>query len=192
MSKLIVTLNTDGGQFNILIDAENVIETSLVIFPDHANLPTLISVERVIEKINDSGFELLNFDETSKIASLMTSYYLPNLKGTWTDQLLTIKGNTLSLNKQQYQEVQKVRQSVIDNTVKIMKDHNNVAVIKQNQDNIAINIIDSVKKQPSWWDKNKGDIFKFCLTTTLSVLINSVIGIPLGHIVSSAISRKFV
>jgi hypothetical protein len=173
--------------------AESLIETDLQFTPNKVNLPTLISVEQILEQINDRGLEVVSFEESEKIASLIANYYLPILKSNWQNKAITLNVKPLSLNNEQYQDVRKVRNSVI-NAAKQINYHqsqNNNAMVKRTQDDMANAIIQTVKRQPSWWDKNKGEIFKYALNTTLNVIINSVLGIPLGSLVTGALNTWF-
>ncbi|WKZ40024.1 MAG: hypothetical protein QY328_17335 [Anaerolineales bacterium] len=194
MSLLELNLSTTNGTVTkINLTAEEVIETDLMFGPDEITLPTLISVERILEQISNYGFEVLDFSESEKIASFIQNKYLPILKRNWDNQTLFVLVNSLSLSPQQYQDVRIVRNSVIEAAKQIShyQSNDDKILVKRAQDEMANSIIRTVKKEPSWWDKHKGDIFKHVVNTTLGVLINSLIGIPIGSLITGALNKFF-
>lgn len=194
MSLLELNLSTPNGVITqISLVAEQVIETDLNFGPDEISLPTLISVERILEQIGNYGFEVLDFSESEKIASFIQNKYLPILKQNWDSKTLFVRVNPLSLSPQQYQDVKIVRNSVIEAAKQIShyQSRDEKMLVKQVQDEMAKSIIRTVKKEPSWWNKHKGDIFKHMINTTLGVLINSLIGIPIGSLITGALNKFF-
>lgn len=176
----------------VMLSSLSVIETTLNITLDKASLPTLVSIENIICKINESGFKLVNSKEIDKIAKLVNGYYLVNEKSGWQDQSLNL--NVIQISDRDaeiYDEIKKLRTQVMKlaRDVAYYESKNDYAQSKQLQDNTLQKIADSVKSKPSWWDTNTGKIVKFVGETTLNAIIDIVVGIPLKTFVDSLLRK---
>lgn len=187
MTTLSLEMNLSNSLKTLRLPAETVIETKLVVASGRASLPTLISVENIISHINNAGFELVFASEIDRISTLVNNYYLPIPTPSWQNKTLQLRVRKLSLSKSQYNEVRKIRTSVLNAADKVThyENLNNHIKSKQEQDKVWENIARS--KSPSWWQENKAEIFRFITTTALSILIDSLLGIPLRRFIENII-----
>ncbi|MBK8129454.1 MAG: hypothetical protein IPK53_11330 [bacterium] len=175
--------------------AESVIETTLQVSPERASLPTLISIENIIGQINEKGYELASSDEINKIAGLINNYYLPNPVESWNDQHISVDANPILFEDiQHFSEIQKIRGSMIAaaHNVARFEVQQDYTSSKQVQDKAVISLARSVQASRSWWDRNKSKVLLFVGRTVLGVLIDSLIGIPLGRIVNSVLDGLLI
>lgn len=195
MAKIILKLSFDNSTVETWeCQADSFIETVLTVTPNKVFLPTLISTENIISFINEKGFELLNSEEAAKISTIVNLQYLSVPMSNWQDHNINIFVKKLSLSQTQYNEVKAIRKSVITSAhqVAYYENQNDFNSSKKVQDETLAVIEKSVKKQPSWWDKHRGDIYKFLLTTVIGTLVDAIIGIPLGRFVSAVIDSAFI
>lgn len=188
MSILCVNLEILGqSTITLNLNTQLVIETTLTVTPEFVSLPTLISVENIIEQINEIGFELSDKSEMDRIASLINNYYIPTPKASWQNKNMDIRVIKISISPEQYKELKNIRSSV----KKMVQDVNyyerkgDSLRSKNAQDEAVMTIARSVEKKPSWWKRNRGKLIKFIAKTAIGVLIDITIGIPLGTLVRS-------
>ncbi len=196
MSNLRITLLNSNNTLSIInFLAESVIETTLQVSPERASLPTLISIENIIGQINEKGYELASSDEINKIAGLINNYYLPNPVESWNDQHISVDANPILFEDiQHFSEIQKIRGSMIAaaHNVARFEVQQDYTSSKQVQDKAVISLARSVQASRSWWDRNKSKVLLFVGRTVLGVLIDSLIGIPLGRIVNSVLDGLLI
>ncbi len=196
MSNLRITLLNSNNTLSIInFLAESVIETTLQVSPERASLPTLISIENIIGQINEKGYELASSDEINKIAGLINNYYLPNPVESWNDQHISVDANPILFEDiQHFSEIQKIRGSMIAaaHNVARFEVQQDYTSSKQVQDKAVISLARSVQASSSWWDRNKSKVLLFVGRTVLGVLIDSLIGIPLGRIVNSVLDGLLI
>lgn len=196
MSNLRITLLNSNNTLSIInFLAESVIETTLQVSPERASLPTLISIENIIGQINEKGYELASSDEINKIAGLINNYYLPNPVESWNDQHISVDANPILFEDiQHFSEIQKIRGLMIAaaHNVARFEVQQDYTSSKQVQDKAVISLARSVQASRSWWDRNKSKVLLFVGRTVLGVLIDSLIGIPLGRIVNSVLDGLLI
>lgn len=182
MNTLYLDLYSGGNLIKTLkVPAQSVIETSLTITPNYAILPVLVSVENIVSVVNDAKYELRNEDEILKISEFVKSKFLLTPISSWQDHHLDLRVQPLTLSSEQYNEIQTIRNSVFNATQNLEN--------PQQKQNVTATVNRSMKKHPGWWDQNKGEIFKFVATTTLSIILDTVFGIPLRGIAEKLVKK---
>ncbi|CBN53561.1 hypothetical protein OSCI_10028 [Kamptonema sp. PCC 6506] len=160
------------------LPTSSVIQTTLTISPNRLSLPTLVSVENIIQEINAKGFELANSNQIYKISSLINNYLVTE-KANWQDQSLELNVTRISLqDKEFYDEVKKVRDlaTTMAKEVTYYEDKNDNDNVKKAKDNARKELAKSVKSQPKWWDTRTGKLFIFLGKTAISTIWGRCIG----------------
>lgn len=191
MSTLRILLMQDGRNINTLnLDTGDVLELTLTISPDWIGFPTLISMANIIGKINDAGFELLDADESKRIAGLINSYYIPTSQDMWRDRSLELQAMPVSSENAHFYgahgEISEVRQIVL-NTAHEVVSLQNTDSIREVQDQMVEKIKVRVQNQPSWWSKLPALLLK----TAVSTVFDSIIGFPLRTLVTHVLKGFF-
>lgn len=171
------------------LPASSVIETTLTISSNKASLPTLVSVENIINQINAKGFELANSDQINKISSLVNNYLVTE-EATWQDQALELNVTRISLQDEKfYKKVQEFR-TLTTNMVRdiaYFENKNDSSNVKNVQDSAVKELTESVKNQQDWWDTQTGKLFKFFGKTAITTIWESCIGIAFDTLINSII-----
>lgn len=166
-----------------------VIVTDLFVSSSRATMPTLVSVERIVEQIQFAGFELAHEEEVQKIAELINPLYLVQPKENWRDGFLElVVGQIVAKQRPQIREVQSVRTSVLASVTEITEceRRNDLPKIRASQDNAVESVTNSIRRNPHWWER---DIPKFLAKTAVPVLFNSILGIPLSVVIKFGLAQ---
>lgn len=181
----------EAGQLKttLSLPARSTIETTLTVTPNRVNLPTLISVENIVEQINEHGFELIDSSEIDKIASLLHHKYLPIPIQSWKDADLDLQVGRISLSAEQYSEIGNIRGSVRKAARDVAHHETKGELVssKQAQDAALMEIARSVEKKPSWWERNRGKLLEFASRTAIEILFDTLFGIPLATFIRSVL-----
>jgi hypothetical protein len=193
MSSLHLNLK-ETGQPSIMMSltAQAVIETTLFLSPQRANLPTLVSTENIIAKINNHGYALADEGEIAKISKLVNNYYLPTEKSSWQDRSLDLNVARIpAQDSDYYKEIQNIRNVMTKAAHDIVdyENRNDYVQAKQAQDNALLQITHSVKAKRNWWSGEK--IFKFLAKTAIGAIVDTLLGIPISIVVGSALDGIF-
>lgn len=175
-------------KLSLKLSASSVIETTLTISSNKANLPTLVSVENIINQINAKGFEVANSEQINKISSLVNNYLVTE-QANWQDQFLELNVTRISQQDENfYKKVQEFR-NLTTNMVRditYFENKNDSYNVKNVQNNAVKELTESVKSQPNWWDTKTGKLFIYfgktaittiwqrCIGTTFDALIKSI------------------
>lgn len=191
MSTLRILLMQNGRNIDTLdIHAEDVLELTLTISPDWIGLPTLISMANIVGKINDAGFELLDSDESEKIAGLINSYYIPTSQDMWRDRSLQLQAMPVSSENAHFYgesgEISQVRQIILHTAHEVVS-LKNTDSIRVAQDEMVEKIKVRVQNKPGWWSKLPALLLKTAVTT----VFDSVIGFPLRTLVTHVLNGFF-
>lgn len=196
MSLLQVRLIQSGQIYrHIVIVAETVIETTLTISPDKVSLPTLISTENIIAKINEAGFELAHEGIVQSIAHLVNSQYLPIAYTQWTNHTLDVE--VLPITREQvavYQEVCHIRSTVLETAKKTeqYKQQGMALAAKQSEDQAIERITENIKSNPNASTPGWGrKILKFLVATALPIIFESILGFSVHVLMASIFGGVF-
>lgn len=176
--------------YSLDLPAENVIEMTLTIGPNGIGFPKLISIANIVGKINDSGFELVNNQESNKIAELITNYYTPTLRALWVDMSLQLQvAPILPEHIPYYQEVANIRPVVIGTAREVDRYNAQQAYngVREAQNRMVERIKEQVQGKPSLWSKMP----ELLMTTALTALFDSIIGFPLRTLITSVLGGFF-
>lgn len=196
MSLLQVRL-MQGGQIHkrMVIVAETVIETTFTISPNKVSLPTLISTENIIAKINEEGFELAHEKAVQSIAYLVNSQYLPIESTQWANHaldldVLPITGEKVAI----YQEVRYIRSTVLATAKKteLYKQQGMALEAKQSGDRAIDQITANIKSNPNASTPDWGrKILKFLAVTALPIILESMLGFSVHVLMASIFGGVF-
>lgn len=196
MSLLQVRL-MQGGQIHghIAIVAETVIETTLIIAPDKVSLPTLVSTENIIAKINEAGFELAHEKVVQSISHLVNSQYLPIEYTQWMNHTLEVE--VLPITGEQvavYQEVRRIRSTVLETAKKTeqYKQQGMNLEVRQSENQAIERITENIKSNPNASTPDWGrKILKFLVATALPIIFESMLGFSVHVLMASIFGGVF-
>lgn len=187
---LTIVVVEHGNSNMIPVNPFELIETTLTITPTSTSIPTLISVENIVKRINDVGLELSSADELLKIAGLVNNEYISRPTHEWVDQKIILHVNRRSLPRESYMEFDRMRGVVTQaaHTIAQAEACGDEQLVQACRQHTKHELQSIVKEKPSWWQEHGGEILKFAVTGMVGLLISSVIGLPLNHFIGALLA----
>lgn len=90
MSIQVINIDLGNHDRNLSIPASEVIITQPIPGIEAATFPTLVSMEKIIGRLHQAGYELTDPGQKVKIASLINMYYMQYPQKYWDTQVLNI------------------------------------------------------------------------------------------------------
>jgi hypothetical protein len=186
-----IRFHSRGGSLAIPdLAASNAICTTLVLAPDIAELPTLVSVERIIAHLARQSLIVRDPQEIDTIALLVNERFLTQPPARWRDEQLVLGLEALAppeIASHAFGAVTDVRAPVLRDADSIISTGRSGWVPDRLVDEIGYAVD---RKRPIW--KRLLPHMKTALTSTmLGVLVDQLVGIPLGSIISLAVHNGY-
>lgn len=170
--------------------ASNAICTTLVLADDIAELPTLVSVERIIAHLARQSLIVRDPQEIDDIALLVNERFLAQPPGRWRDEQLVLGLEALATPEiagHAFGAVTDVRAPVLRNADSIISAGRTGWVPDRLVDEIGY----AVDRRKPVWKRFWPHMKTVMSSTMLGVLVDQLVGIPLGSIISLAVNNGF-
>jgi hypothetical protein len=191
MSNITIQLTSAGHIRRVLsVRAEDIIVTDLIISSASASLPTLVSTENVIGRVNEAGFELADSHVVHRISAVINTCYLPTTQALWHDTTIALEVIPISQeNIRLYQEIGYMRATLIQSIqqARIYENQGDYPKVKAEQDRLVDSLQDHVQHRRSWWEK----IPEFLLKTALPFVFKAFMGFSLHVFFASIFGAAF-
>ena len=173
------------------IPARAVVSTTLHVGGPPSDLPTLLTVERVIGRLADVGLALLDTGQAKKIAGLVNKHFIPMPAERWTDAKLRLEvesaGSSDSLEA--LQAVAALRPPTLqaaDSALSAGPDYA-FGIRRANENRLVTGLENAVEARRGVWMQRARTVFHYLGTTVMGVLVEHLIGIPLADIIRTTL-----
>ena len=173
------------------IPAREVVSTTLHVGGAPSELPTLLTVERVIGRLSDVGLALRDIDQPKKIAGLVNKHFLPVPAERWTDAKLRLEvesaGTTDELEAlQAVAALRPVTLQAADSALSAGPDYA-FGLRRANENRLVTGLENAVEAKRGVWMQHARAVFRYLGTTVMGVLVEHLIGVPLADIVRTTL-----
>ncbi|MFI9813711.1 hypothetical protein [Saccharothrix variisporea] len=193
MSSIKVDLAVRGRPpMSIVLPAQEVISTTLVVSNTDPSLPTLLSVERIVAKVGNLGIAVADERVLTALAAMVNEHYLAVRPNLWHDTEIRVEGEVppKGADAESFRAVGALRAPVLHSAETIMRSGHPVGSPQRRAEETRL--VDTVNativQQRSIWDRWPGQVAKYVAGTLLSPIITALIGVPLLDLANYALA----
>ncbi|RCG28243.1 hypothetical protein DQ384_24230 [Sphaerisporangium album] len=180
-----------AGNLMIRLPASEVVSTTLVVSSDTRDLPTLASVERIVDRLAGFGLVLADPGEGDRIARLVNKRFLPVPQENWEDQELSLKVVRASGEgePEALRAVAALRVPVLNATDVVLRHGGAYGPVERRANEIRLvdELRQAVTTRKPVWVRFGGQALRFVATTVLTQLVDQLVGIPITDIIRSTL-----
>lgn len=180
-------------EFRLLLAAPEIVVTSFVPAQrhEHALVPTLASVERVVGSLARVGLALAREDELAKIASVINSHFLRVPADRWCDAALAVNVHLLqgSASVEAAGAVAGLRVPTLDavSPILLAEARRNARQRREAEGQLVEALSTSVCDNRRVWEERSALAFRLIGRTVLSGLAAQLIGVPLADLIRTGV-----
>ncbi|MEU0792753.1 hypothetical protein ABZ342_21995 [Amycolatopsis sp. NPDC005961] len=177
---------------SMVLPAQDVISTNLVVSPTNPSLPTLTSVERINSRISDFGIVLDDRAQLDRLAKIVNVHYLSTPRANWVDTTLRLSGELVAgePDQQALRAVRAVRAPTLHaaETLLHTESSGNPLARRPAETELVDSITSAVQAENPVWKSNGAKIALYIGKTLLDMIITQIIGVPLVDILRHAVA----
>lgn len=176
----------------IPIAALDVVSTTLHVGGAPSELPTLLTVERIIGRLSDLGLALSDPEQAKKLAGVINKCFLPVAADNWVDTQVRLEvvraGTPADLDA--LQAVSALRPPTLHaaGTVLAAGPDYVFGSRRANENKLVQGLEEAVEAKRGIWAQHGRSAFRFLTTTVMGVLVEHLVGIPLTDIIRTTLS----
>jgi hypothetical protein len=180
-----------GRDLVIPIPARDVVSTTLRVGGAPSELPTLLTVERVIGRLSDVGLALRDVEQAKKIAGLVNKRFLPVPAEAWIDAKLRLDVESAGTPDalEALQAVAALRPPALqaaDSALSAGPDYA-FGIRRANENRLVTGLESAVEAKRGIWMQRARAVFHYLGTTVMGVLVEHLIGVPLVDIIRTTL-----
>jgi hypothetical protein len=193
MSSIMVDLAVRGrAPMSIVLPAEEVVSTTLVVSNTDPSLPTLLSVERIVARIGTLGVAVADERFLTALAAVVNEHYLAVRPNLWHDTEIRVEGEAPSkgADADSFHAVGALRVPVLRSADTIMRSGSPVGSPQRRSEETRLldTVNATIREQRSIWERWPGQVAKYVAGTLLSPIITALIGVPLLDVATYALA----
>jgi hypothetical protein len=174
----------------MVIPAESVISTALVVSENNASLPTLTSVERIVGRVSTLGISLA--EPTAKLAKLVNAHYLLVDPTNWVDTKVCVQGELpgSSPDTESFRAVQAIRPPILEAADTILRTNpqSGGPHRREQEAQFLDSLTTVIRRERSVWESWPARVARYVATTALAPLVTALIGVPLLDVAGHALA----
>lgn len=192
MSNLTVDVELAGRDpISIVMPANEVVSTTLVVSGTNPSLPTLASVERINGRLSDLGIVLGNPGQVDQLASVVNAHYLAVPPANWVDMNVRVSGQLLTGNDDRtaLRAVRTVRAPTLHAAQRVLGvgSTGNPLDRRAVETRLVDSLSQSIRQDRKIWQTRAAKVALYLGKTALDVIITGLVGVPLVDIARHAI-----
>lgn len=182
----------DHEPVSIVIPAESVISTSLVVYESNTRLPTLTSVERIVSRVGSLGIAVADPSLLEKLAAVVNAHFLTVSPADWVDTEVQIRGELPSKppDAESFRAVQIIRPPILEAADTILRTNPEVGGgdRRAQESHFLESLNSAIRNERSVWESWPAHVAAYIAKTALSAIVTQLIGVPLLDVASHALA----
>lgn len=179
-------------QLVIPIPATEVVSTTLHVGGPPSELPTLLTVERVIGRLSDLGLVLRDQAQAREIASLVNKSFLPVPADEWADVPLRLEvlSPGTPAEVEALQAVSALRPPTLyaaDTALAAGPDYA-FGQRRTNENRLVHGLEEAVESKRGTWERHHRAALRFLGKTVMTVVVEQLLGIPMVDIIRTTVT----
>jgi hypothetical protein len=193
MSNLKVNVTIPNHEpVSIIIPAESVISTSLVVSESNVSLPTLTSVERIVSRVGSLGISVADPASLEKLAAIVNAHYLTVSPADWVETAVPIRGELPGTppDTKSFRAVQTIRPPILKAADTILRTNPEVGGRDRRAEEVSFleSLNSAIRCERSVWESWPARVAVYITKTTLDAIVRQLIGVPLRDVASHALA----
>lgn len=177
---------------SIIIPAQDVISTNLVVTPRLKSVPTLVSVEHIIGRLGGVGLIPARHQDTIKLAELVNSQFLAVSESAWREArvVLDVQRCDDEQSSEALRAVNALRPPTLAsaNAIVQAEARGMPGDVRRDEDQFVRSVGAAAVREKSTWDRFGKTILTIVATTALDALSSQLVGVPIISIAQKALA----
>jgi hypothetical protein len=192
MTNLYVTAKLPRrDEVRLVLPAELTVATTLRLSPRARDIPTLLSVERIIGKLAEVGIVLADSKSINSIAGAINKQFLVVPREAWKDCELKIGAETVpgDENQEGLKAVEALRRPSLAaaEAVMVADSQNSEIAVREQENLLATSLTAAVMRHRPVWQKYAPLVFSLVAKTALGAMTHQLLAVPLTDVIQQAL-----
>ncbi len=177
---------------SIIIPAQDVISTNLVVTPRLKSIPTLVSVEHILGRLGGVGLIPAHHQDAIKLAELVNSQFLAVSESAWREArvMLDVQRCDDEQSSEALRAVNALRDPTLASADAIVQAEARgmPGEVRRNEDQFVRSVGAAAVREKSTWARFGKTILTIAGTTVLGTLSTQLVGVPIISIAHKALA----